>query len=167
MKIDSFELIKFQDLDLQNLQKVLNWRNHPEIKKWMYNQDDITLEEHLDFIKNLQKNDITGYFLVRDAEENDIGVIYFININYSEKECECGLYKNPFWQQRAGGSLLYLIIKYAFNTLKLDKVKLEVFSNNERAKYLYKKYNFQELGKKVVNSHEVICMELKNDNRQF
>ena len=56
-------------------------------------------------------------------------------------------------------------IKYAFEFLKLSKLKLEVFEDNERARNLYRRYKFQEVDKKMVNDKKVICMELRNEDR--
>jgi len=49
--------------------------------------------------------------------------------------------------------------------MKLNKLKLEVFSDNKLVINLHKKFNFKETEVKVVNNKEVICMELKNENR--
>ena len=46
--------------------------------------------------------------------------------------------------------------------MKLDKLKLEVFSDNKRAIKLYKEFDFKKTGTKIVNDKEVICMELEN-----
>ena len=56
--------------------------------------------------------------------------------------------------------LLENVTKYAFEILKLDTLKLEVFADNEKALHLYKKYGFEEIGVKTVNDKSVICMEL-------
>jgi UDP-4-amino-4,6-dideoxy-N-acetyl-beta-L-altrosamine N-acetyltransferase len=53
-------------------------------------------------------------------------------------------------------------IKYVFTILKLKKLKLEVFSDNQKALNLYEKFNFKETSKKIVNHKNVICMELSN-----
>jgi ribosomal protein S18 acetylase RimI-like enzyme len=44
--------------------------------------------------------------------------------------------------------------------MKIKKLKLEVFSENERAINLYKKFKFKQTDVKEINNKEVICMEL-------
>ncbi len=142
---------------------VLSWRNHSEIKKWMYTTDDIKLESHLAFIDSLENRKDKQYVVVK-KDEKYIGVVDFYNIN--TKECEFGLYANPFEKIAGAGRILEEVcIKYAFEFLKLSKLKLEVFEDNERARNLYKKYKFQEVDKKMINDKKVICMELRNENR--
>lgn len=43
---------------LSDLEKkeVLQWRNHPEVAKNLYNQKEISLQEHLVFIESLKQN---------------------------------------------------------------------------------------------------------------
>ena len=95
-------------------------------------------------------------------ESSYIGVIDFTNIK--KNRADIGLYSNP--QIYGNGSLLMEIIcDYGFNTLKIKKLVAEVFVSNKKAFNLYNKFNFKETGTKIINNKEVICMELKNENR--
>jgi UDP-4-amino-4,6-dideoxy-N-acetyl-beta-L-altrosamine N-acetyltransferase len=72
------------------------------------------------------------------------------------------LHANPV--ERIAGIGLTLgevCVKYILDLVDLNKIKLEVFSDNARAFNLYKKYNFKDTGMKSVNDRQVICMELK------
>ena len=157
------ELIDFTDMTLEEKKMVLSWRNDVSIKKWMYNQDDIELENHLQYIDSLETLKDKQYILVK-KDENYIGSVYFTSINFEVKTTEFGLYANPLKKIAGVGSILEQIcIKYAFELLKLDTLKLEVFDENIKAKSLYKKYNFQEVAKKEVDGKDVICMELNKN----
>ena len=41
--MENIELLNFIDLNMEEKEMILKWRNDPEIRKWMYNQDDIKL----------------------------------------------------------------------------------------------------------------------------
>ncbi|MBE0514915.1 UDP-4-amino-4,6-dideoxy-N-acetyl-beta-L-altrosamine N-acetyltransferase [Sulfurimonas sp.] len=157
---NNINLINFTDLTLEEKKMVLLWRNHPTIKQWMYNSDDILLENHLNFIETLNECTDKLYFLVK-RDDDYIGVVDFTNIDKESKSSEFGLYSNPFLKIAGIGRILEEIsIAYAFQTLKVSILKLEVFAENEKAINLYKKFNFKEITKKIVNNREVICMEL-------
>ena len=79
----SIELTNFIDMSLEEKKMVLEWRNHEEIRKWMYNQDEISLDEHLKFIQNLEFNPFKQYLIVKKGNEF-IGVIDFI-FDYQKK----------------------------------------------------------------------------------
>ena len=165
MNLEDIKLKNFVELSNNEKLMVLSWRNDKSIRKWMYDSQIISENNHLNFIDNLINDKNNIYFLVCKNDQN-IGVIYFNEINYENKTCYFGLYANPFEKIAGVGRILEEIcIKYTFEVLKLIKLKLEVFEENEKARALYKKYKFQEVGKKTVNDKKVICMELKNEDR--
>ena len=159
----NIQLLNFIDLKLEEKEMILKWRNHPEIRKWMYNQDEIKLEEHLTFIESLKSRKDKLYFLVK-KEDEFIGVIDFLDLD--KKEIFYGIYSNPNSKIMGVGRILNEIsIDFAFNSLKAHKLKLEVFEDNIQVRNLHKKYKFRETSQKYVNNKKVICMELENENR--
>lgn len=155
------ELINFIDLSLEEKKMILSWRNHPEVTKWMFNTENISLKNHLYFIDSLKSKKDKLYFLVKKDNKN-IGVIDFTNI--TKYSSDFGLYSN-IDLKGIGKVLLETICNYAFKQLKMKKVQAEVFKDNEKAIFLYKKFNFEEVDTKIINNRELICMELKNENR--
>ena len=153
------KLINFTDLSNDEKKIILEWRNNPNIKKWMYTQDDITLESHLNFIDSLKNSKEKLYFLVKKEDEN-IGVIYFTQIK-SNESLVMGIYANPNLKGY-GKVLLETIIYFSFEILKVEKIFSEVYFENERAFSLYKIYGFKEYSYKILNDKKVICMELNN-----
>lgn len=160
---NNINLINFTDLTLEEKKMILLWRNHPTIKQWMYNSDDILLENHLGFIETLKDCRNKLYFLVK-RDDDYIGVIDFTNIDKESRSSEFGLYVN-IELKGMGKVLLNSICEYGFHVLNINKLIAEVFAENEKAINLYKKFNFKKITKKIVNNREVICMELKNEDR--
>lgn len=142
---------------------ILAWRNHENVKAYMYNTNDISEAEHFGFIEALQTSEDRRYFLVQNAGI-DIGVIDFNEI--SKESVVMGLYANPTLNQKGIGSLLMQsIVEYAFKRLKVNILKAEVFTENTKAKALYEKFGFCEKERISINDKEVICMELTNEHR--
>ena len=157
------ELIDFVDLTQKEVLLVLAWRNHENIKKWMYSQDEISKEAHLGFLDELQFSKSRQYMVVK-KDNNYVGVVYFTKIDGVNKESYFGLYANPFEKiSGIGQTLGEVCLKYILDLLNLNKIKLEVFSDNVRALKLYKKYNFKGMGEKSVNDRQVICMQLNHN----
>ncbi|MDD3325359.1 MAG: UDP-4-amino-4,6-dideoxy-N-acetyl-beta-L-altrosamine N-acetyltransferase [Sulfurospirillaceae bacterium] len=144
---------------------ILKWRNHEDVRAYMYNEKEIGKEEHFNFIESLKKREDRRYFLVQKEDEN-IGVVDFNDI--SKHSATLGLYSNPNLTQKGIGSiLLQTIVDYAFYVLKVQTLQAEVFATNEKAKALYEKFGFHVTGQKSVKGKEVICMELRDENRSF
>lgn len=160
---ENINLINFTDLSLEEKKMVLKWRNHLSVRKWMYTQEEIPLENHLKFIESLNQSNNKLYFLVK-KDDNYLGVIDFTNI--MDNSTDIGLYANP--KLRGVGQILIdIIIEYAFDMMCKKKLVAEALESNVKARELYKKNNFIETNKKVFNKLDVICMELKNENRKI
>jgi len=159
---NKIELLNFIDISSEEKQMVLAWRNHQEIRKWMYNKNEITLKEHLKYIESLSMKKDRIYFLVKELNEY-LGVIDFTSIVKNEY-AEFGLYAKPNLIG-IGTTLMSTIIEYAFTILKLQKLLANVHVNNTKAIKLYKRFHFIEIKKERDTSGEYIQMELKYEDR--
>ncbi|MCT7540011.1 UDP-4-amino-4,6-dideoxy-N-acetyl-beta-L-altrosamine N-acetyltransferase [Aliarcobacter cryaerophilus] len=157
--MNNIKLINFTDLSQDEKKMILEWRNRLDIQKWMYTQNDISLEDHLDFIDSLKTIKDKLYFLVK-KDNIYIGVIDFTQIKPNES-LHMGIYANPDLKGY-GKILLETIINFSFEILKVEKIFSEVYFENERAFSLYKIYGFKKYANKIVNDKKVICMELRN-----
>jgi len=145
------KLIKFQDLSFEEKVEVWQWRNDKSIRKWMFHQQLISLQEHLKFIDTLSDKKI--YLKVED-----IGVVNFKNLG---DFVEIGLHKNPN-KNNVGSKLLAIAIDYAFTVLQAKKILICVLKNNKRALHIYRKFGFIET---AINKN-IITMELIDENWQ-
>lgn len=150
-------LLDFTTLDTQRLTTVLAWRNHSDIRRWMLSEDEISLENHLQFVESLKNRVDKRYFLVQ-REGEPIGVIDFTDI--TQNSAEIGIYANP--QMRGvGEALMNALIEYGFSTLGVEILIASVFADNDRAKHLYEKFDFIETARKFYKGKEMIIMERK------
>ncbi|EOI6145747.1 TPA: UDP-4-amino-4,6-dideoxy-N-acetyl-beta-L-altrosamine N-acetyltransferase [Campylobacter coli] len=127
----------FTHLDKKEILLVWQWRNDERISQFMKTKH-IDFQEHLNFIIALKKDQTKKYFLVFKDDEA-IGVIDFINI--TQDSCEFGLYAKPNLKG-VGQILMQEVKKYAFENLKIKKLKACVFKQNKRALDLYLKSGF-------------------------
>ena len=159
IQYERYKTYKFYRFISRRKMMILEWRNKIDIQKWMHTQNDISLEEHLDFIDSLKTIKDKLYFLVK-KDNIYIGVIDFTQIKPNES-LHMGIYTNPDLKGY-GKILLETIIYFSFEILKVEKIFSEVYFENERAFSLYKIYGFKEYSYKIVNDKKVICMELNN-----
>lgn len=152
------QLIDFVDLSYDERLMILEMRNHPKVREWMYTQDKIQPEQHFGFIESLIDNKQNQYLAVKQNEKL-VGVVYFNQIDLEEKTAYFGLYANLFEPVRGVGRLLEkLSIFYAKNILRLKALNLEVFAKNKPVSNLHNKYGFIETERLQKNGVEVISM---------
>ncbi len=156
------EIFNFIDLNMEEKKKILQWRNNPEVRRWMYRDSPIKPDEHLRFIDTLKNRKDRLYFLVK-TKGKPIGVIDLTEIDNSKKSANFGIYADPALRGK-GGVLMHTLIAYAFGKLKLQKLIAEVFIDNKKAIGLYKRFGFQEVKIIEKNGQKLTTMELSNEN---
>ena len=147
LEIDNFLLLNFVNASTEELEMVREWRNHPDVRKWMYNQHEVSHEEHLRFVKALKDAEGKAYWIVKKGRMY-LGVVYLLNIRLLHGHAYMGIYSNPIQRNKGvGKTLISLVVRIAFDFLNLHTLKLEVFETNERAINLYRKAGFREEGR--------------------
>lgn len=102
MKIDKdkvytygkYSYVNFTKLSYEELLQVLEWRNHPDVRKCMNNIGYISEKEHLAFCKSLKFKSDTFYWVIV-KENQHIGVLNIIDVDYENCTCEPGFYLSP------------------------------------------------------------------------
>lgn len=133
--------IHFSKLDKDLARQVLAWRNHPEIRKWMYNKDIISEEDHFQFLQQLPRQRHRYYWLVKEGDK-DLGVIDLANCKSGESEW--GFYLNP--KYIGGGQALRLFhhaLHFFFQKINLNKVYGYVACENTNSLLLNELFDMQ------------------------
>lgn len=152
------EFCNYTNLVQSDVNLTLEMRNHIEIRSWMYNQKKISISEHHDFIKKLETETKTRYFLIKQKGEV-IGSINFSGIVYGDS-VDFGIYRNPFSQLKDLGRVLEAAgCQYAFRELGVEKINLEVLESNKKAINFYTRCGFEFVKKTIINDLDVICMK--------
>jgi RimJ/RimL family protein N-acetyltransferase len=112
----------------------------------------MTLEEEQDFLENVNKNEYSRMFIIKD--ETKIIANGFIKANPRARirhkaEIAISVLK-PYWGKEVGSQLLKALIDYAKSTGFIETVYLDVVSENVRAIKLYEKFGFVSYG---LNKH--------------
>lgn len=140
------EAIPFEDLSTPVLIEILSWRNHPEIRKWMYTSEEITRENHLRYVKSLpDKNDCKYWFIKQD--DVGIGVCSLTRINTTHRYSLGGLYAKPEGAPKGSGyRVLTELCNLAFHQLDLNLIRLEALESNLKAREFYERFGFHQEG---------------------
>jgi len=150
----------------KDLETILTWRNNPDVRKFMYSQHEITLEEHLAWFEKSKLNPLRHLLIY---QEDDI-ILGYINItkHASEKIADWGFYLAPDAPKGTGSRLGKTALQYAFTTLSLHKVCGEALEYNKRSRAFHINQGFQQEGilrDQYFNGekyHSVVCFGLIN-----
>ena len=106
---------------------VFGWRNHPDIRRHMYNQKQITFADHSRWFKTVSI-ELNRHLLILDVDSVSIG---YVNFNCDDTgEAIWGFYMAPDAPKGTGMLLGKAATNYAFCVLKLKRIWGEVLPGN-------------------------------------
>lgn len=147
-----------------DLERVLAWRNHTEVRRYMYTQHEITLDEHQHWFERTLL-DPKKHLLVFEVNHQPLG---FVNFNEAENGgiADWGFYAAPDAPKGSGRQLGRAALNHAFTQLKLHKVCGQALAYNQRSIQFHQSLGFQQEG--ILRDqhfdderyHHVICFGL-------
>lgn len=164
MKTAQGHLRKMVDGDLS---LVLQWRNHPDVRRYMYTQHEITPEEHTQWFAQ-SRHDDTRELLIFTIDDVPLGYVNFQKSTTSAV-ADWGFYLAPDAPKGTGSQLGCAALNYAFKKMNLHKVCGQVLDYNEKSSRFHLHLGFKREG--VLrqqyfdgeNYHDVECFGLLSD----
>ena len=127
-----------------DLELVLTWRNHPDVRRYMYTQHEITLAEHQRWFER-SLPDPKKHLLVFEVNHQPLG---FVNFNETRIGgiADWGFYVAPDAPKGSGRQLGRAALIHAFTQLKLHKVNGQALAYNQRSIQFHQSLGFQQEG---------------------
>jgi UDP-4-amino-4,6-dideoxy-N-acetyl-beta-L-altrosamine N-acetyltransferase len=147
-----------------DLERVLIWRNHPDINRYMLTRHEITVDEHLRWFEHA-RNDPSKRIFIFEHEKRALGLIHFSGVA-AGGIADWGFYTAPEAPKGLGGILGAKALDCAFQKLDLHKVCGQVLAANEASIRFHKTLGFSQEG--VLRDqhlsgdeyHDLICFGL-------
>lgn len=128
----------------QDLAQVLSWRNHPEVRRYMRTQHEITSAEHGNWFERASK-DPANRLLIAEIDGVPTGFVQFSKIS-TEGVADWGFYNAPDAPRGTGSKLGKAALDYAFHRLDLHKVCGQALGFNEGSIRFHRKLGFTQEG---------------------
>lgn len=131
-------------MESKDLEQVLAWRNHPEVRRYMLTQHEISLEEHRRWFEKASE-DPTRYLLVYEQNSTPVG---FINIHRIATGgiADWGFYAAPDVPKGTGRQLGQTVLQFAFKEAGLHKLCGQALAYNERSIRFHLSLGFKQEG---------------------
>ncbi len=140
-------MIHLRDIQPEDKEKTLKWRNLPEIAKYMYTDHYITPEEHERWFRRISDDPGCRYWVIV-CDGVDVGLANIYNLDQQNQRCYWAFYvAGPTVRGKGVGSFVeYSILHYVFDKLGLNKLCCEVLGFNKAVVNMHKKFGFQQEG---------------------
>lgn len=147
-----------------DLEMVLSWRNHPEVRCHMYTQHEISMDEHQRWFE-LSSQDPRKHLLIYEVAGVPRGFINFTQTSQGGI-AEWGFYVSPGTSKGSGRELGRTALQHAFGELQLHKVCGQALEENERSIGMHIALGFRQEG--VLREqhfdgkryHDIVCFGL-------
>ncbi len=127
-----------------DLEMVLGWRNHPDVRRWMYTTHEIGVAEHRRWFE-LAQGDPSKHLLVFELDGRPTGFVNLTQLRGTDV-AEWGFYLAPDAPPGSGGALGRAALDYAFGALGLHKVSGYALADNERSVRFHLRLGFRDEG---------------------
>jgi UDP-4-amino-4,6-dideoxy-N-acetyl-beta-L-altrosamine N-acetyltransferase len=139
-------MIALRDVCLDDRERMLAWRNLPEVAKFMYTAHAITTQEHGAWFNRMIQDPTKKYWII-EQEGVGVGVANLEGIDQVNRYCLWALYTVPPASPGVGIATCAMVLRYAFEKLNLHKVGSTVLAFNKTACLLHKRFEFSEEGR--------------------
>ena len=124
-----------------DLEFVLAWRNHPDVRRYMYTQNQITPDEHQRWFECTLQNP-RKHLLIFESGNQPLGFVSFSELK-SGSIADWGFYAAPEAPRGSGRCLGRAALGYAFTQLKIHKVCGQSLAYNEHSIRFHQSLGFQ------------------------
>lgn len=134
-------------LEEESIELVREWRNKEHVKKNMYNSEEISFSQQLQWFEKVKHDKVSKYWIIKKGDIA-IGVANLKDIDLTNRVCSWAFYigDETHLGGGVGSKVEYLVLEHVFSELKLNKLKCEVFEFNESVIRLHEKFGFRREG---------------------
>ncbi|MCL7939449.1 UDP-4-amino-4,6-dideoxy-N-acetyl-beta-L-altrosamine N-acetyltransferase [Halomonas sp. ATCH28] len=145
MTADSVHLRPLQEMDLE---RIRTWRNHPEVRRFMYTQHAISADEHHGWFQRARNDPDRHLMIVErqfcDAASEPFGFVNLHVVDTHARRAVWGFYLAPEAPRGSGRALGEAALVHAFATLKLHKLCGEALASNDRSIRFHQRLGFEQ-----------------------
>jgi RimJ/RimL family protein N-acetyltransferase len=136
--------MKLRKLQYKDAPFMLEWMKDNKVNQFFrFDPEQVTMESVIDFIKGSQSIADSYHFAIVDENDNYLGTVSLKNVDIISNNGEFAITLRTCAQGRgAGRYATEQILSFAFKQLDLERVYLNVLSDNESAISFYKKIGF-------------------------
>lgn len=145
---------KIRSMTRDDLESVLQWRNHPDVRRFMLSQHEISMEEHTRWFERTSVDPDRRLLIVEDAA-GPLGFVQFSGL-LAPPPCEWGFYLVPGSPKGSGRQLGEAALEHAFRVMEVSGIRGEAFDFNSASVRFHQRLGFvQEQGAQM--QHPSTC----------
>ena len=144
---------RLRGIEREDIPRYVEWLNDPEVIQGLSLSVPLSMMQEQSWFDDLRNRPNEEHPLGIEIQTPGgwtmIGNISLMKIEWKERQAEVGIFigDKRYWSQGFGRDAMVLMLRYAFNSLGLNRVYLRVFETNPRAIHSYEKAGFVHEGR--------------------
>jgi len=144
--------VRLRAVERADLPKYQAWLNDPEVTEGLALYLPLSTADEEKWFDDMLQRAAEERPLAIEIRAGDtwqlVGNAGLFNLHWTNRSAEFGIFigDKSNWNKGYGTEALHLILRHAFNTLNLNRVYLQVYSSNPRARRSYEKAGFVHEG---------------------
>lgn len=158
------ETFRVRPMGPTDLGCVLEWRNHPDVRKYMFSRQRFEMDEHRRWFESAS-SDAKKHLMIFESSSQRLGFVQFTELSYGEV-ADWGFYLDPEAAAGTGRELASNALRFAFRDIGLHKVCGQALAFNERSIKFHTAVGFTHEGTlreqyfDGEDRHDVLCFGL-------
>ena len=160
-------MIEIRSVTPADSAQMRDWRNLPEVSRYMYTDHHISQEEHDNWFASMIADKSCRYWIIA-VDGIEVGGVNITEISQLHSRCSWAFYlAGPEARGRGVGSVVeYCILSYVFDELRLGKLCCEVLDFNEAVISMHQSFGFVVEGRcrkhiiKQGKAHDVVRLSM-------
>ena len=135
--------VELRPLEDGDRDRILAWRNSPDVRAYMYTDHVIDPEEHARWFAGVPGDETRRYWII-EMDGAPVGLANLYDIARRNQRCAWAYYlADPKVRGLGLGSYVeYWVLEYVFEGLKLAKLWCEVLASNEPVWRMHETFGF-------------------------
>ena len=144
MKIQG-QTITLREMERSDVVNKVNWFNDPEVNKLLLLNEKLDIPKSLEWFENSRSDQSRRDFVIETIDGTPIGNISLVHINDVHKTAEIYIVigRKEFWGKGIMLEAEGLLIEWAFDFLKFEKIWADAMVNNIASIITMKKLGFK------------------------
>jgi UDP-4-amino-4,6-dideoxy-N-acetyl-beta-L-altrosamine N-acetyltransferase len=135
--------VQLRALAAEDRDRLLAWRNEPEVARWMYSDHRISPQEHARWFEGALSDPRRRYWVI-EADGTPVGLANLYDIAPEHRRCAWAYYlADPSTRgQGVGACVEFRVLEHVFGELGCNKLWCEVLIGNEPVWRLHEGFGF-------------------------
>ena len=132
-------------MERADVENKVKWFNDPDINKTLLMEEKLDLDKSLEWFERTRNDSSRRDFAIESRQGRPIGIISLVHISDVNRTAEIYIVigEKDYWGKGVMLEAECLLIDWAFNSLKLEKIWADAVVNNTASIITMKKIGFQ------------------------